>query len=1046
MILELANSILHLYARAAELNASRIPQIIYSETVIRYSRVLQLLRASSGVLTRADVRLLVEGSRRMGNGDAVSVTGHPMSATDVASFVHRAMPQPGSEEDIEISDQLRIFAGIASVLSDLGLQRKKGLVLREFVTALLPALVKSRKDNAAELGLHPTASLSPLESAMLDQTHSIAGSLQSFLTMMCEIYGAVQNGSARTTSTANTEANHETTHKITNRILENALRRTYGSPLLKIEILRCCVSICEALPDPGSLLLFSSSLLSTAGSGLAPGPATTDSSPSLPIEDQLRLSANISRSVHAAKQLGLEDAEADYWDDFLVRDIALVSNRSASSTLVPRRKTDLNLANSGAIAETKDGPFIFNPFGAKAPVATKETLLVVNEEVTFVLLLQNLYDMDLEIEWIKFDTEDMAVDAMAKNIVIGPYRTQNVQLLCTPRKAGQLTLAGCIARVKGCRPRRFPLFRTPWRMRDTLKLKRRGVGVTATNTETEAAEPGLPNPTVFEALVIEAQPTLVLQSISLPRSALMILDGETSTFSITLKNVSDTLIDLCLVSLEDSNTEQLRAAVADKDISPADLYEAEILAKSHPALRLLPQATGGELSVPAHSEIMLNVEVFGKPGLVQGAVNLEYCHLGVPLSDAQVRFFTRRLAVPFEITVNSSLGLLYNDILPLPADAIGLGSTYTLASNSGELSDGDAALQFRQMLKQSQSAAPTSQPSHCLMVMDFNNAWSEPIILSLQVRSPESSSSSSPPTCGLSALIQPSRTARFLVPFPKLLLDHPYAQIPSLDPRHRRQFVVSTGDKARPEIERLARELFWYREEAIKHVSATWKVASGSARSANNVAVVRDGHVRRGIVGLRRILVTPRMLESLRQDDLSITLNILGSSSNSLTPSDAPPPSHVTLRSGTFVTAEITLHSRLAYHVRPLLRVQPALRHQPYHVALDVARKVAVNGILQRALPTLAPRETRVVRVGLAFLAPGEYELDALVEEMRILPDAASADNGSGDDDNDEQRARRLSDAADFGLREIAQRSERRVWYTRHACVVDVRAVTQDGG
>jgi trafficking protein particle complex subunit 9 len=1031
-----------------------VPQVIYSETVIRHARILQLIRASGGSLTPPDLQHVIEGLRKPAAVPSNLVGEHASSPSriDVANFVYRAMPQPGGEEFIETSDFLRILAGVASVLSDLNFQRKKGLVLRELVATLLPALVQSRKDSAAELGLHPAASFEAASSASyatLGQTHSVGGGAKAFLTVLCDIYGVIQIQHDSFRGVGYSHDEYEDMDAIARRALDSAVRRTYGNPLLKIDILRSCINVCEALPDLTSLLQFSGSLLRTAGSGLAPGPFTTDSAPSLPMEDQVRLSTNISRAVSAAKQLGVENAEADYWDEFLVRDIGLTAGGSSPNPPLPRQKADLDLAKATTATETKDGPFIFNPFAAKPATASKDILLVVNEEAMFVLLLQNLYDMDLEIEWIKFDNDDIAVDASVKDIVIGPYRTQNVQVLCTPRKAGKLSLSGCIAKVKGCRPRRFPLFRSPWRMRDPLKLKRHGLSAAAADTEQPAQDSAegqkaskqsvseLPAPATFDALVIEAQPTLVLKSSSLPQSALMILDGEARTFSITLKNASETPIDLFLVSLDDSTVSLLHTAVADKDLSPAELYELELNAQSRPALRVVPHSQGEDISIAPQDELVLEVEVFGKIGLTHGSINIEYSHLSVPRSEIQAQFFTRRLAVPFEVTVNSSLGLLYNDVLPLPSDAMDLLQAGPDMKRD-ELSDLGAAQHFYNILQQWRLEA--SNLDYCLLMVDFNNAWSEPISFTLQLQHPTNGhalENTAPEPYKLTTLVQPSRTARVVVPFPKLLLEDPHAPVPSLDPRHKRQYVVSGGSKTRPDAERLARELFWYREEVLKYLEASWTVQSRGYMTRSG----SDPGARHGMVDLRRLSITPRMLESLRQDDLVITLNLVQSDTENRTQKPLPArpgASHFRMRAGDFVTLETTLHSRVSYRVQPLLRLQPALRYQPYHVALDLGRKVAVNGVLQKALPILAPGQTHRIGTGLAFLAPGEYEVAALVEEVRILPDATDHSTPA------KPGQRKRSDTADLELGEVGKRTERRAWYCRQACLVDVIGADED--
>ena len=568
---DIANNILHLYSRAAQFGSDHVPQIVYSETTIRLARLLSFVEASFGVLDDHSLRALVLNHAFRINKKSSEQRIIFLNKGDIAHFVYRAIPISMAEAYIETTDRLNILAGIASVLAFIGCHRKKGFILREFVTMLLPALVQSRKDSAAELGVHPAASLSALnlpgadkETGVFSQHDGSEFGVQNFLALICDVYGVVLSpvtgaklmGSGPPIENELSDCDDAST--ITKRALNTSLRRCFGNPLLKLDVLRSCINICEALPDLGGILRFSSDLMRTAGSGIAPGPDTVDGFPSIPIEDQVRLTNNISRTVSAAKQLGFEHLEAEYWDEFLVRDIRILENNSFNAPL-PRRIADLDLISVGGVSEKK-GPFIFNPFSAKHETKNQESLLVANEEATFVLLLQNLYDVDLEIEWIRFDTTDIGMDAFVRGVVVGPYRTQKVHFPSIPRSVGPLKLSGCIAKIRGCRVRRFPLFKSPWRMQEDIKMKQIGLSASTVLVEyplPSASEPARklqaaamtpPSPSVFEANVIGAQPTLVLKSISLHQSAIMLFEGETQKFAMTIHNVSDTPADLFLVS------------------------------------------------------------------------------------------------------------------------------------------------------------------------------------------------------------------------------------------------------------------------------------------------------------------------------------------------------------------------------------------------------------------------------------------------------------------------------------------------------------------
>lgn len=82
---------------------------------------------------------------------------------------------------------------------------------------------------------------------------------------------------------------------------------------------------------------------------------------------------------------------------------------------------------------------------------------------------------------------------------------------------------------------------------------------------------------------------------------------------------------------------------------------------------------------------------------------------------------------------------------------------------------------------------------------------------------------------GLSAsrLITPGATERLLIPFPRLSIPSSALEepIPTLSDR---QYVVDKRKKSEDVIRR-EKELFWYREEMLKLISATWREVSHSS-------------------------------------------------------------------------------------------------------------------------------------------------------------------------------------------------------------------------
>ena len=1045
---DLTNNILHLYSRAAQFSSTPVPQVVFSDTIIRLTKLLSLIHNCHGSLTGDALRFIVLNESSAKEPALPEEVTPSLSKADISTILYRGLPSSSSEESVDILDRLSILAGMASVLSSLGLHRKKAFILRELLSSLLPALIQSRKQSAAEQGVHPAASLSTFDFAgsevgvggVLGKHGGMDPGIQNFLMVLCKVYGANLTKSSFASPGVKSYGIDESsrdvedwTGSVARTALANATKRAFGNSVLKLDILRSCINTCEALPDLRGVLRFSSDLLCTAGSGIAPGPGTTDSSPSIPMEDQARLVNNIMRTVSAAKQLGFENLEAEYWDEFLLRDVEILSHNSMDSPLA-RHKSELKLAAN--IKEKNEGPFIYNPF-ARPGTSIKDTLLIADEEVTFVVLLQNLYDFELEVEWIRFDVDENLLHAKAQNIVIGAYRTQQVHILATPKADGQLRIDSCIAKIKGCRAKHFPLFRSQWRMKDELKVKRHGLAAAMIPKErpvSVSSDPGksktpaslgVPAASSFEARIIKSQPTVVLKSTSLSQSAIMVLEGERRRFTMTLQNHSKTAVDLLLLSVSDSSAEALQAHINNNDLTPAELYEAEVDAYHRPGLSILPHSQGEELKIPANGTLTVGLEIFGKHGLMQATVVAEYGYLGVPRDEVEDKFYTRRITIPFSVTVSPSAGLVHNDFLPFTGDFAWSNQMRNRQQGSTatkKIEDTTRPEQrFQRLLNR--LGLGSQGDDHCLVILDFFNNWSSPLSLSLQVRSqlPQTSSEEDgwKRAYSVHETLQPGCTTRVIVLLPRLVLKEPHTSVPSM--RNKRQFVVSAS-KISPDFERLSRELFWYREEAFKYMRATWQDVRSS---------------RTGDLDLRRLSVTPRMLDTLKLDEVGIDMALLPCRDDPELPSEDDDRNsglrqrsrtHFTVSASSFFNLTTTLTSRLPHPIYPLLRLQPALRNQPYNVALDLSKKLAFNGVLQRPLPLLQPGEKRDVSTGVVFLAAGEYDFGACVEEVRVWRDKKP---------NERAKSRPRAGTGELRAEDLI-RTDRRTWFAREACSVDV--------
>ena len=256
--------------------------------------------------------------------------------------------------------------------------------------------------------------------------------------------------------------------------------------------------------------------------------------------------------------------------------------------------------------------------------------------------------------------------------------------------------------------------------------------------------------------VIDSQPCLVLESSSLAQSVIILSEGETKNFSLTVRNISHTVAaDLILVSFIDSITSQMQDEMANKDISGTEMYELELNSAQKPVFRLQKSADALEFRISPNDNLTLEIEVLGKRGLTHGNIQVDYSFLGVAKSDLQDRFFTRQLNIPLAVTVNASLILTQCDIHSLP-DNFGASTDAFLRSGSNDQRVFSPGPEISRSIPASASSLPNS-----LLLLDFSNSWTATLTMKITSRASQPTSESHP--YSFECPIHPGATVRIPV-------------------------------------------------------------------------------------------------------------------------------------------------------------------------------------------------------------------------------------------------------------------------------------------
>lgn len=1016
---DLVPMIISIYERTNTLAGEPMSPVAYSETVLRMSKLLAFLQNTGGELDSNVLQKIASTSSRslyqpkVNAGFSGGISKHA-----IADMALRAYPPPSA--GVILADTIAIQSGIVSILSMLGLERKKAVIVKEMITLLVPALVQARKVGAAEMGIHPAASLSAAFGPGIPSaaTNDEQVGLGNLLRDLHATYGARDRNHLDLTKGASDAGQENAVDVLINATIalttQSAGTKSFGSINLKIDILRACIDFCEALPDLPGVVHFSALLLRVVGPQGTMTAHEQNRRVTLVTEEQLRLISNMSRTINAANKIGLPDVRALYWDDFLVRDVQWIDDTN-NEKLRERHKSDL-LFDSG----NKPGksPFLYNPF-VKETHKTEDKIVVVGEPAELVITLQNPYGFEVRIDRLSLVTDGPAIEVDEHPITLGPARLQDVVVTARAKDEGQIKILGCSVHVYGCKDQVFPIYQSPWKPDSPSKVKELGLSARdpasatrARSSKGRSSNPVLPQPTTVSAVAIQAQPHVVLDKLNLSESALMVLEGQKKTFQITLRNTSAHIaVDFLHISFDDSLTSSIHTALAAKELTKPDMYGLELELSNNPTFSWIRSGGGQNMTIPPGEKATFEITVLGKPGLAAAKVMFDYAHLGKPFAEVEGRAFTRQVAVPIDITVNASIQLHRIDFSNFPADYAwtnrGLQEQgqrpKTPRSPSHPVEKGSD--RFRTLLDR--VGLESSNEEHCLLLLDLRNSWPNPLTVSVQVRS-SSADESWNRAYTVHEVVHPGHIARLVLLLPRLHIANPYAPIPILSQQNQRQFVVSADGPVSADLERATREQFWFREEVLKYLRGTWE-EKGSDRCGN--------------IDLRGLRMSPKMIDTIRLQDIDIRMTIVPTESEEVQQTGR---SKFVVTAESLLTLQTTIHNRSNGTIQALLRLQPTLADQSNsETSLDISRRLLISGTLQQCTPILSPNSSVTLEVGICPLVSGEFDISALVEEV-TLPTFEVKEIGEVETEDFE--------AGKEGL----ARKERRVWRGEEGCRIVV--------
>ena len=614
MLPDLVRQVVVLY-RSRE-GSLELPSLVVCEATVRLCKLLAMLHDDTGILDKAALNHIIKGNvaspeRPLPGSNSFkssSLQGSRLlSKSAIAEVLVTAMP--ANEDTIAIPEQLTLLGGIASVYSILHMDRKKAMTIKELVVKLTAALNQARKLGAAEMGIHPAASLSA-EHGTESLTVSLqeSGGMLSMIADVANIYGVHIIGGESNSGGCTTEQR-----------IQHTRPRAFGGEALQFSTLRELLALCEASPDPYGILRLIASFFASAGPRAAVDDEPRNGGVAIAQAEQAHLASTISRTIGVSQQLGLTDTQAEYWDPFLLRGVAF-SPRASAIELIDWAK--LKGTRPASSQENPSNPLLYDPNARRQLTADQSAVLVEGETVECLLTMQNPYEVALDIESVKFVTEGVELKTKHQTLHLGPARLQKLSVSLTPMSKGKVEIKGCRIKMASFREEFFPITVKPWSQPNSLVVKNIGQEARS-GDEDPKHKPEDPKHVTVSADVIPPLPILVLKGTSLVESSLMLLEGEMQTFQVTVENVSGT-----------------KASILEVLGSVEGLTMAD---KAAPV-------------IPSKESVSMALQIVGKAGMTQ--LRADIFHAG----PEQETGYARMLPVPISVTVNAALQAHHLDV------------------------------------------------------------------------------------------------------------------------------------------------------------------------------------------------------------------------------------------------------------------------------------------------------------------------------------------------------------------------------------------------
>lgn len=971
-----ASRILYYYDISTNDFENLVPDTVYVEFILRNIRFMINIHHNYTSFPWCIVKC-GPFSNHIDNG--VNLESSPFSKTEIIREIDKVYSL--NIATMSIFDQCRIHCALASMYSELGLLRKKALVLRMLLSSLLPKLESTKKTNQVTF-----KDIDGGKNFMRFEDDDNISSILDIIEFLFNIYLVdIETESSAKAAAINSKG-------------------TWIS--LQIKLLRLCLKIAESTQSYEFLMKVCTLLL-------------TRYTHCLPPDDQIKVRDKIEWLI-AISHTNNFSLSAPYWDPFLLRNISFIGHKGKHE-LVPFKEyakgaTNLDLMNltdeklpngQGNISTYNE---VFNPYNkSKNTGIDKSRILIKGEPYQLTVTLQNPFFFPIEISDLNIETEGAVEVQTLKHTIrllsssifhantpkangrpnnlptnqkrtistvgvgnqmptssnalhsltIDPQSINQFIVGFIPLSLGILNISGLEIKVLNCNKQFFRIVLDEL-LDDFSKVKNIGTSHRASQNTLETLQHNLNENNITSRVstsnltlsVVPSQPALTLTGSLISNGWIMLLEGEVFPFSLSFRNNSDVTINYLSFSFWDSTIDQLSSKL-NSNLPAPEVHEIEwMLLKSRPfQIRNKKVISETFKTMEPRKNLDMYLDIIGKKDMKQLKVVLEYSH---KIANDITGSYVKSFEVPINVSVVPSIEVISYEFSPLISTIHNMHIDMTAHKNIRKISN------FIHNQK--------NIDDYCLMIVDLVNHWKEKLQCNFKVKN-----------CDfvIDEIIDVGKTVRILLPIKKVLECETdlTRHVPSL---RNKQFIKNYQISESDEL--AMKKQFWLRENILENLEALWKTCYGE-----------DTNNRYGNINIRMLRLTNKMVETILYPNVKLLHVIIDDETNQPVKKSG---AEYIINSESFYTLKVTIKNHSNKDIQGFLRHLPVLKTGTTNVRnktlVSLDRKILINGILQKHIDgAIKPQESYEESLSFVVLDRGHYEwvtiLDVLNQDIKVV-------------------------------------------------------------